>query len=682
MTESDERRVKGVSRIPVSTLVEVCGNDPGTPAFEAESVDVSGRGMHVRTAYLPEEGAPLVCRFEDQGREIVVEGLVAWRREGVRGGEFGIKFTALDSGSVDALRDLCDAGAAPSEPEVGPAPPSELEPEAARASAEPGGRVRLHIEGLGAPMKARIRDGGTHKVHVGSNLEFLKVGRHLDIEDLEQGGKRGAVIDAVDVVVDPSSQIPQLVVALRFDDAEETTPEPSVIDSSEVAPRAPTPRFERAAFSASASTDDDDEPSDVDDVIEDASAFKTKLGGVAENAGAVARGAGAMMSKAGGKAARGLGQLFKGASAKVADYRAKRAGADTSAPRRTTAPPPSGVLSSQAARLRPQSSPRVDAVAPAPSTPPWKTPRGKKIAAASGLLVLLLTVVALATHKSSAPPGDEAPAAAKTVAVNGDVQQVDEQGNPIAAAAESTPIPGKTLANAPSAPTDSAAGATADVPLFGATPMATMEPAPLGAAPDPLDSAGLADAPQAAAPALTEEQQEMEAAKDESFPDAPPAPPPTAKKSATRPQDVHPWGRGKVRTPTVHRLRLDGPGAAIQGVVTATGFTVVIPGRKVMETGAAIKKRDSRIARVRTSTSGSGAQISFQFKDGVPGYRVRLRRDFVEFLISAPGKDDGVSSAKHEKSTKASKKKGAHSDQGAKTQSGSTAKKSQKKARK
>src|SRR6185437_13326583 len=103
--------------------------------------DVSARGMHMRTAYLPENGAPLVCRFEDGGREIVVEGKVAWRREGSRGGEFGIEFTALDSSSVGALRDLCDGAAGGAE---------EAAPAVDEAKAEVGSRVRLHIDGLGS----------------------------------------------------------------------------------------------------------------------------------------------------------------------------------------------------------------------------------------------------------------------------------------------------------------------------------------------------------------------------------------------------------------------------------------------------------------------------------------------------------------------------------------------------
>jgi hypothetical protein len=63
---------------------------------------------------------------------------------------------------------------------------------------------------------------------------------------------------------------------------------------------------------------------------------------------------------------------------------------------------------------------------------------------------------------------------------------------------------------------------------------------------------------------------------------------------------------------------------------------VLIPGRKLMEQGGPIAKRDPRIARVRTTNTPGGAQLRLTFKDGVPAYRVRLRRDFVELLISAP----------------------------------------------
>src|SRR5690554_1773591 len=146
---TEDRRSPGVPRVPIATLVEICGQDGAVPAFEAESCNVSGLGMQVRTSYLPEIGDSLVCRFDHEGKEILVEGKVAWRSEGPDGGEFGIQFTALDAGSVDVLQQL---GAAEGDPEDS----GELDEEP-HVGAHPGSKVRLHIDGLGAPMKARVQ---------------------------------------------------------------------------------------------------------------------------------------------------------------------------------------------------------------------------------------------------------------------------------------------------------------------------------------------------------------------------------------------------------------------------------------------------------------------------------------------------------------------------------------------
>ena len=163
---------------------------------------------------------------------------------------------------------------------------------------------------------------------------------------------------------------------------------------------------------------------------------------------------------------------------------------------------------------------------------------------------------------------------------------------------------------------------SADVPLFGATPMATMEPAPL-APPPSGESEEAAEKAEAKASVSA-------AADDESFPEEGDS---KSKQASKKPEDVAPWGRGKVTNPVIHRLRLDSGGDALQGSLQPTGFTVVVPNRKVMEQGAAIAKRDPRIARVRTVNTPNGAQITFQFKDGVPAYKARLRRDFIEILV-------------------------------------------------
>jgi hypothetical protein len=175
------------------------------------------------------------------------------------------------------------------------------------------------------------------------------------------------------------------------------------------------------------------------------------------------------------------------------------------------------------------------------------------------------------------------------------------------------------------------AGIVADVPLFGPTPMATVEPAPLG---PPGEDAEPQDE-EAREKALAEQS----LVEDESF-EKPKAKLPslTKRQSTPSPNDVKPWGNGRMHLPTIHRLRLNDPGTTFKGSATSSGFVVKVPGRKVMESARAIQRRDRRISRIRIKNGADGAEVAFQFKSSVPSYRVRLRKDFVEFLISAPQK--------------------------------------------
>ena len=184
--------------MPFDGLVEV-GAALG-PSFEAQAVNVSEDGIHLRTAYLPELGQPLTCRFDGgPSKTVLVAGEVVWSQGEAKGGEFGVRFTEMDAESVDALKRLCGVGG--SAPQV-----------------HAGSKVRLHIEGLASPMRAKIKDSHPNEVTVGSDLGFLQVGKQLELEDAQNGGKRPACIDRVEVAVDPTSNVPQLVVTLRYSD--------------------------------------------------------------------------------------------------------------------------------------------------------------------------------------------------------------------------------------------------------------------------------------------------------------------------------------------------------------------------------------------------------------------------------------------------------------------------------
>lgn len=608
MDQTQERRTTGEDRIPVTALVEICGNEPGIPAFEAQSVDVSRRGMHLVTSFVPQIGDPLVCRFENHGKEIVVEGVVAWADKHDEGGEFGVQFTALDSGSVQALQELCSA---PSEP----APATSRAASDAVSTDEPGTKVRLHIDGLGTPMKARVRELAAGSVRVGSNLEFLRVGRRLEIEDAARTSKRAATIDSVSVTVDPQTQIPQLIVTLRYDDAQENTPEPTVIDYDAAAPGAVD--FEPSETAGTVDTESSQPTTPESTAGEE---LAERAGQLTAGAAAWARAACGSVATYSARAAVGLSSAVKVSRSRLAEVMKNRS---TAAVRRTTAAPPASAASVQGRRLRPQGGAR-SAEGGAKTGRVLELARRagpRKLGISAAAIVLTVTVAAIALRGGShEPPGaTAAPSSAQSEVL------ADNAAAAAKAAAQSAP--------APSATPGAQNGVVANVPLFGPTPMATMEPAPLGPPPE------AAEAP------LTDEQRERaaaaDAAKDLSF--AAPAKAPAAdaesdedaKPNKGEAHDVKAWGKGKMALPTVYRLRLDAAGAALSGTATATGFSVVVPERKVMESPTAILKRDRRIARIKSQNIVAGAQVTFEFRGDVPAYRVRLRKDFIEFLVSA-----------------------------------------------
>lgn len=625
MSISSDRRATGVNRVPVGkTVVEICGRDAQVPAFEADAVELSGRGMHVRTEYLPELNAPLVLRFEDRGREVVVEGEVAWRREGEQSAEFGIKFTALDSRSVEVLRDLCTVDAA--QPEAPKAVVIE------QVGGVPGSPVKLHIEGLNAPMKARVRDSNGRKVQVGSNLEFLKVGRSIEVEDVDQGERRNAKIDSVTVAIDPQTQVPQLVVALRY--AGEITPQPSVVDTSNDEDAIAEGGLEDDSLEAAdehveeledeieampPSLHADAEDDDADDLAHASGnageRLKERMIDTASRLGEMARHGGASVGALSVTAAKGFGRFAQGVGAQIATLRARSA---ASAPKRRTAGAPTS-MSSEGRRIRLQPQHRTQGG-------PGSASRTEKGSGTTGKLrpgrmiagaALLIVGTVGATLGFSGGGSREEKSHAAAAPVEQVTPQAAMQPNAQAEGAVSPQPP--TLgapAQAPQPTASEQTGIVADVPLFGPTTLATAQPEPL--------------APVQAAVAYEDQ------APDQAFEETPQQ---QAEKESTevKPEDVKPWVTGKLHLPTVHRLRLNAPGAALKGFSKNGGFSVLIPARKVTDNPKAIVKRDDRIKSVTADSSPEGAVITFKFRGPVPSHKVRLRNDYVEFFISAPG---------------------------------------------
>jgi len=152
--------------------------------------------------------------------------------------------------------------------------------------------------------------------------------------------------------------------------------------------------------------------------------------------------------------------------------------------------------------------------------------------------------------------------------------------------------------------------------------MATMEPVPVPQA----EAHAASTSPAAVSAEEARERAAAEASANETW---------AQQEAQVRPEDVKPWGHGRLHLPTIHRVKLNRPGADLRGASQATGFSVLIPNRRITGAVAGIAKRDRRITSVKVDNSDAGARLTFRFRDKTPPYRVRLRGDYVEVFISA-----------------------------------------------
>jgi hypothetical protein len=515
---TEDRRAPGTTRLPFDGLVEV-GGAMG-PAFEAQAVDVSEDGMKLRTAYLPEAGQPLTCRFDaGAGSSVLASGEVVWAQGEEKGGEFAIRFTDMDSESVEALKRMVGVSAEPP------------------ALAQPGSKVRLHIEGLASPMRAKIKDAHSSEITVGSDLGFLQVGKQLELEDATSGSKRPAAIDRVEVAVDPTSNVPQLVVTLRYADV------PADVDA---------PRGSRAPAEAK-SADDPVSPEEISNMMK----------------GSVAR----SFSKI-GPAVEAFAKRAKTTVALLAARRSLR-GDEAAPPRRTTAPAPGGGLHTSGRKVVRGEASSANIETGAPS----KLPVTRRKAAIAGGVMAVAVLGAIVLKKS--------------------------HHDPVASAAAAN-------ANAP-----------ATTAVAGDTAPAAPAPAPISGTPSPaLDTS----------PSFggTSEPMGGLAVSDEDPGDSP-------KDKHRKHGHVAPFGNGPVHHGNVLHLKLDGPIDSIEGAQQPTGFAVKIPGRKSLEAAGPLAARDSRIAAIKVSNDSAGAELTVNFKDGVPNYQVRAQNDTLVIALAPAG---------------------------------------------
>ena len=561
MQDDNERRA-GHERVLFEALVAVDG-DAKAGGYECEAMDVSQTGMHLRTAYLPEIGQELTLRFDAGTGEVAVSGQVVWREEQARGGEFGLSFTTLDDPSLFALRELCGV--------ADPEEPAATDASAPQATVR-GSRVRLHIEGLGSPMRARVKDAEGSAVMVGSNLDFLRVGRELELEDIEHGKKRAAFIDRVEVEIDPETKVPQLVVTLKYDQ------------------KGAVPRFGGGAEATKpdgrdAARDHHDERADQDD--EQGAEGPGALTAFRGKASEVAASIGPAMSSFGLRAKAAMASTF-------AAIKSRGAAPDDDEELRVTAPAPDGVLSASGRKVvRVAEGDAGDddddgEMGEALLADAEKRQKRKILGvAAAAVTALVIFVLTMSGGKKKSETDIDAAAAASSVSTELAAVSPAAGGLPASAALAR---PGMLASGADAV--------MAPVPLFGAVPLSTTEaaaPAPLAGTIPPAVGLPVAPAPAAEGTALAPAKEEK------------------AKGDAT-------FGKGTVKNAKTVRLKMDAPIDGIKGAVAGKTLTISVPGRHNVEAASVLAKTDKRISSSKAVATSDGVDVSLTFKDAVPPF--------------------------------------------------------------
>jgi hypothetical protein len=177
------------------------------------------------------------------------------------------------------------------------------------------------------------------------------------------------------------------------------------------------------------------------------------------------------------------------------------------------------------------------------------------------------------------------------------------------------------------------------VPLFGPTPLSTTEPVPPSAPPAPsAAAAGEPAGPGAADAMAAAEPGEGQGAEEPSLGD-----------------DGKEWGQGTVRNPTLLKLKLDGDIERLNGAAGPMGFTVSLPDRRALSSGSGLARKDKRIASVRVVNTPQGAEVSLQFKDGVPAYLAKANGNRLEIALGNDAPPKKIAAKPKKKSAKKGK---------------------------
>ncbi|MCG8554954.1 MAG: PilZ domain-containing protein [Proteobacteria bacterium] len=217
MDISLDRRSDELGRVRFEAAIEL-SHDGFQEAFEAESVDLSAGGLALRSAYLPDVGTRLLCRFRcplsEEGLEAY--GEVVWANlEGVRSGEFGLRFLELDPRTQRSIGKLVERRAAETDVDQQPRSPRRMpwdQPRRQVPDAACAKTARVVLDGLTDAVTMRVVDRGFEHAVVEHELPVFEAGRLIDLEQTGAESWRGRIAE---VELQVRAGMPKLV--LRVD---------------------------------------------------------------------------------------------------------------------------------------------------------------------------------------------------------------------------------------------------------------------------------------------------------------------------------------------------------------------------------------------------------------------------------------------------------------------------------
>ncbi len=655
-------------------------------SYEADGIDLSIGGMSLKTAFLPDVGSELDCRFVIDGHEpttVETRAEVMWAKEhGGDAGSFGLRFKDMSPGDRAAVEMLCEVNnskaksktKAQSKAHSSQHNHTDAKVEA-HAPAVHDDSVRLRLPTMPKPLKATLRTEAQDAMVIAMDLSFIELGGHLEV-DRPNGSKSKGTIEGVDLDIDPQSNTARLVLTVALESA--TTPAvnaPMVMDvpfamkpgkaqsvqassapsKMQAAAKAklsahPSPNNTESLTSMDSMGDDQDHGHDdhhQDHEDQDAQqsargANSSSLASKSQNAAPAwllstiskVRGAGKTVWQNAGPALRKTAGMIAALVLLISQrVRSKITGKPIAAPvveahKSTTAAPSRSAGKISLRKQNPEKEEPVDAVTSAESS---TAPSARRKFALAGLGMFGVSAIAFALVTGRTEPRPQTPR--PQVAVS-------DSNSTASAANTATPAAG-------------AAAQPAITPANGESELG--DPSEQGAAPGTAPTQGTARMPSDLVAAARSRNANLEPGDVTTGPTrrAAVAAPANARtlQAARAPAQApvaggQSIGNASLRTGTVLRLRCDGRLTGITGGAAGRNtITIQVQGRHIVDRAAGLARMDSRIAGAGAYNRGANSEFTLRFNGTAPSFAARTRGDTLEVILAAPAAGSHVSAA-------------------------------------